>query len=323
MKTLLKKIGIQEKPTAIIPLSGGANNRVYRIDFDKRKPLVYKHYFQHPDDQRKRLYAEYKFLTYAWNLGLRQIPQPLACDEEKNQALYSFVPGNSVMKATEEMIDQAIHFFLDLNKHKKSAKRLPFASENCLLIEDYFATVERKLAQCRSISPDSPLHRDVKFFIEKALIPRWKNLQKGLLLDLNQSVATEDLCITPSDFGFHNALATTKQIYFLDFEYAGWDDPTKTVCDFFCQPKVPISMKYFEKVATAIASTTQKPEVYLNRIKAMLPICQFKWCCIILNAFQKIGGERRRFSDPDLLERLEKQFTLAKHYLERISYGLY
>ena len=25
---------------------------------------------------------------------------------------------------------------------------------------------------------------------------------------------------------------------FIDFEYAGWDDPSKLICDFFCQPAV-------------------------------------------------------------------------------------
>ena len=29
------------------------------------------------------------------------------------------------------------------------------------------------------------------------------------------------------------------RLWFIDFEYAGWDDPAKTVCDFFCQPGLP------------------------------------------------------------------------------------
>ncbi len=320
---LLKKAGIEEEPLTITQLSGGANNRVYRLEFDKREPLICKHYFQHSGDKRPRLQAEYAFLSYAWKSGLRQIPEPLASDEKNHQALYSFVPGKPPKEVSEEMVDQALSFFLSLNQNKSKAKDIPFASESCLTVQDYFSTVERKLAHCQTISDDNPFHHDVKSFIQNQLIPRWEQTYKEVSLDPYQKVAKEDLCITPSDFGFHNALIDGDKVYFLDFEYAGWDDPTKTVCDFFCQPKFPVPLKLFEKVATTIASTTQKPELYLKRIQAMLPICQIKWCCIILNVFQKIGSERRRFSDPNFLEKCETQLTLAKRYLERLENGIH
>src|SRR6185503_11886129 len=46
--------------------------------------------------------------------------------------------------------------------------------------------------------------------------------------------------LSPSDFGYHNAvLADDETVRFFDFEYAGWDDPAKLVCDFFNQVEVP------------------------------------------------------------------------------------
>ncbi|MDJ0652419.1 MAG: aminoglycoside phosphotransferase family protein [Simkaniaceae bacterium] len=315
---LLKKGGIEEEPLTVTQLSGGANNRVYRLEFETRKPLICKHYFQHAGDKRPRLQAEYAFLSYAWENGLRQIPEPLASDEKNHQALYSFVPGKSPKEVTEKMVDQALSFFLSLNQNKNEAQNIPFASESCLTAQDYFSTVEQKLTQCQAISDTHPFHHDVKSFIQNQLIPRWEQTYREVTLDPHQKVAKEDLCITPSDFGFHNALIDGDKVSFLDFEYAGWDDPTKTVCDFFCQPKLPVPLKFFEKVATTIASTTQTPELYLKRIQAVLPICQIKWCCIMLNVFQKIGSERRRFSNPNFLEKYETQLTLAKRYLERL-----
>lgn len=320
---LLTKGGAEEKPLTVRQLSGGANNRVYRLEFKGREPLICKHYFQHSSDRRPRLQAEYAFLSYAWKSGLRQIPKPIASDEKHRQALYSLVPGTPPKEVTEDMVDQALSFFFSLNKNKNMAKNIPFASESCSTIQDYFSTVERKIAECQAISDDNPFYHDVKSFIQNQLIPSWEKAFKRVTLDPYQTVAKEDLCITPSDFGFHNALIDGDKVYFLDFEYAGWDDPTKTACDFFCQPKFPVPLKLFEKVTTIIASTTQKPELYLSRIQAMLPICQIKWCCIILNVFQKIGSKRRRFSDPNFLEKCETQLTLAKRYLERLENGIY
>ena len=51
----------------------------------------------------------------------------------------------------------------------------------------------------------------------------------------------EHRCISPSDFGFHNAIKTLDGVKFIDFEFAGWDDPCKALIDFMLQPKVPIT----------------------------------------------------------------------------------
>lgn len=316
---LLEKGGIKEKPTSITPLSGGANNRVYRLEFQERDPLIQKHYFTHPGDTRPRLQAEYAFLSYAWEEGLRQIPKPLAADEANGEALYTSVPGSAPQKVTEAMVDQALSFFLSLNQGKKRAKHLPLASEHCLTIQDYLSTVEKKLSLFQTLPPKSPFYPELSTFLQKKLLPRWKKVQKELALDPTETIPPEDLCLTPSDFGFHNALIDQETVYFLDFEYAGWDDPTKTACDFFCQPKCPVPIHLFEKVTTTIASTTQNPPFHLKRMKAMLPVCQIKWCCIVLNVFQKIGSERRRFSDPHLLETCEEKLFLAEHLLERLN----
>jgi len=53
-----------------------------------------------------------------------------------------------------------------------------------------------------------------------------------------QALPADETCLSPSDFGFHNALVDPSgALSFLDFEYAGRDDPAKPVSDFFCQPK--------------------------------------------------------------------------------------
>ena len=46
-------------------------------------------------------------------------------------------------------------------------------------------------------------------------------------MDFNQ------LILSPSDFGFHNIVKNKKKLYFLDFEYSGFDDPLKLLSDFY------------------------------------------------------------------------------------------
>ena len=65
--------------------------------------------------------------------------------------------------------------------------------------------------------------------------------------DLPRKVAKEEKSLSPSDFGFHNMLIDKNgRLRFIDFEYAGWDDPAKIICDFFCQPKFPVPMNWMD-----------------------------------------------------------------------------
>jgi len=85
-------------------------------------------------------------------------------------------------------------------------------------------------------------------------------------------------CVSPSDFGFHNALRTPSGVKFLDFEFAGWDDPTKLVADFYLQPRVPVRPRK-EILSDAMPSSTKG---LAARYSVLFPILELKWRCIIL-----------------------------------------
>jgi hypothetical protein len=126
-------------------------------------------------------------------------------------------------------------------------------------------------------------------------------------------VPVEDRCLSPSDFGFHNTIrATDGHLCFIDFEYAGWDDPAKLVADFFCQPELPVPPRFFEEFAQVIARQTSNPELHLSRFRFLLPVYRLKWCCILLNEFLPAGAERRRFAYPTLSDQTRKEEQLQK-----------
>ena len=47
-----------------------------------------------------------------------------------------------------------------------------------------------------------------------------KIFQNSILKKIDE----EDSILSPSDFGFHNIISKNQKLYFIDFEYAGWDD---------------------------------------------------------------------------------------------------
>jgi hypothetical protein len=129
--------------------------------------------------------------------------------------------------------------------------------------------------------------------------------------------------VSPSDFGFHNAFQTKRGLVFFDFEYAGWDDPAKMACDFFCQPELPAPVSAFEGFLNATLLPEWNPEAYARRVRLLLPAYRVKWACIILNVFLSAHVARRQFADPTLAspEARERQWAKARQQMALTDAG--
>ena len=299
-------------------LPGGANNQVYRVEAGDACALL-KVYFRHPDDPRDRLEAEYGFCTFAWDHGLRCLPQPLAADPAAGLALYEFVCGTRLEpgEVGAEEVGQALAFYQALNTHKRSpeAAALPPGSEACFTLEAHLDCVARRVQRLADVPAE------VAHFVRDELAPAWQAVAASLH-DADLPLPEADRCLSPSDFGFHNALREADGcLRFLDFEYAGWDDPAKLVCDFFCQPAVPVPPKFHAEFAAAVAAGLSDPDLHRRRFAALLPVYRIKWCCILLNDFLPEGSARRQFAARRALspERAAAQLAKARAMLASLD----
>lgn len=315
---LMKKHGIPVEHSILL-LTGGANNRVFRVTAGERS-WVLKQYFQRDDDPRDRFAAEHDYYTALWDAGIRQIPQPLGWDRDKNLGLFEFISGRKLNpgEITPNRVDEALAFIINSNRCA-GATRLNAASEACFSLPQHLATVERRIRRLQSIAD-----QEARDFVGHELIPKWQEIAaKELSYRSEQKDLTDDQkCISPSDFGFHNALLQPdKTLKFFDFEYAGTDDPAKLVCDFFCQPRLPAALDYWDRFTTEFADKCGWDDRFPARALALLPVYQIKWCCIMLNEFLHTDAQRREFSGdvPDLEERKGRQLTQARAALARVS----
>jgi len=308
-------------------LPGGGNNRVYRVD-TPTGPVLLKEYFRHAGDPRDRLGAEQAFLQFAWAHGVQAIPQPLASDRGAGIGIYEFLAGRKLAagEVTAAHVDEAAAFFAAVNRHRHDpdAAHLPVASEACFSLTEHLACVDRRLARLDGIEPESDLHRQAAALVATRLVPAWQRVRvavTGSGLPLDELLAAQDRVISPSDFGFHNCIVTDSGLKFIDFEYAGWDDPAKTVCDFFCQPAVPVPREHFERFLSAVADAVPDAAALRRRAALLFPVYELKWCCIMLNEFLPVGDDRRTFArgEESLAARRHDQLTKVEAALARFE----
>ena len=298
------------------PLPGGANNRVYRLRAEGGDRAL-KVYFQNPADPRDRFRAEHAFYRHLWQQGVRRTPEPLGWDTENRLGLFSFVDGRKLRaeEINEAAVRQALDFIVEANRDRSSAQDVPVASEACFSLAEHLGVVERRVLRLQNITGETEVDQAAAVFVREELNPTWEKIQTAIRAQagstLNDEVPKTARCLSPSDFGFHNALLTADGLKFFDFEYAGWDDPAKLCCDFFCQPQLPVALAHWDLfvngLATALGATNLPA-----RAKLLLPAYQIKWCCIILNEFLRGEQSRREFALGDGAAEERKRMQLDK-----------
>src|SRR5947209_3697626 len=132
-------------------------------------------------------------------------------------------------------------------------------ADRTFLVKQYFQHPDdprNRIERVRKIVPESSRHEAAIAFVHERLAPAWAVLRRETeraVAEMDRTLAQSERCISPSDFGFHNTIRSEDgRLRFFDFEYAGWDDPAKTVCDFFCQPAVPIPNEWLPVVLDKI-----------------------------------------------------------------------
>lgn len=336
--SLLNKANISAKVLALKHCAHGGNNRTYRLETDKGVYVV-KKYFRQAADKRDRLACEFSFLSYAKQAAPHFVPIPYSQDVENSIALYEFIDGQplKVNDITAAEIQQAAQFFCSLNNPnmKRLAEELPLASEARFSICGHLELVGARIHALQQAVADTQEDKNAVTLINdlnsfwQSLVKEIKNSAKADAIDLTAELDHSNHCISPSDFGFHNALKMPDgSLRFLDFEYAGWDDPAKMVGDFFSQLAVPVPAKYFDQFLCEVMAPFSHADMLIRRAKLLRAVCQVKWCCIALNVFIPVHLARRQFANADLNVVDLKRAQLAKaqsllHNLEVLNYGLH
>ena len=278
--------------TRVIALKGGMNSRVFSCAVaDKR--FVIKGYQPLEAGQRDRFTAEKQFLLYANAVASGYVPQVLHIDDHRRCIVMEYLEGDAYVEGSSpppQDIDAAVRFFSLLNEDllQAAAQITMNAAEGFLKISAHLENVRERL---RLMSVEHlPLSAQPKAEkVIRLLQERFEPVAEGMnnALDAGQvedTLPADKRCISPSDFGFHNAIRTKKGVMFFDFEFGGWDDPAKAAVDFVLQPKVPTRQHHFA-LLRKIGDKDLK--MSLLRVQTLKPILELKWLCIIVGFLRK------------------------------------
>jgi hypothetical protein len=282
-------------------VGGGGNSRVYRARLDGGGSRALKVYFREQSDPRDRLKTEFSSLQFLWRNGSRDIPEPLAASPEDGCAVYGWIEGARISAGdvVEGDIDCAVSFLRRLAALRASPgnESLGPASEACFSGAALIGNIQRRLEPLLNCAGEPSLSS----FLRGTFIPaldRMSGWSRSLLGDTFETeLPSADRTLSPSDFGFHNALRTAPEyLYFLDLEYFGWDDPAKTISDFLLHPGMSLSPELKRRFGRSALAALRFSAGLSDRVRAFYPLYGLKWCLILLNEFLPANLHRRKFA---------------------------
>lgn len=303
------------RPVVAVRCRQSGNNQVFRIETDTG-PLALKLYGGGDVDAASRLMAEtaaLRFLSKTACAGA--VPRLRAAEPDLKAALHEWIDGEPLSEIGLDDLQQAAVFIQQIHdsRHQPSARALGDAKETCLSMAVLVSQIQRRFDRLRQID-----HQGLASFLGDAFAPVWRAVADAV--PAWPHLPRDRQTLSPSDFGFHNALRRTDgRIVFLDFEYFGWDDPAKLVSDFLWHPGMALgtpARAAFHTMAMAIYGGDAD---FASRLVAGLPYYGLRWCLIVLNEFLPEAWQRRQSAGETSTWNCvaERQLAKANILLER------
>jgi hypothetical protein len=308
-------------------LQGGINSFVYRCS-NERKNFIVKLY-DTPDESnlRCRYTAELAFLQLSALCAPEFTPKIIDHCQSNQFIAMEEIEGerySSHQDILQSDINSAIEFIKMLNIDKDICRHLIHlpAAEGYSCLTDHLSNIRSRIARMNAAEQGRIWEQElleILQILELKLIRVETSVHKQLTIGTLEDKVEERLYIvSPSDFGFHNAIRRSGKACFFDFEHSGWDDPAKLILDFYLQPRVSTAQYGYSLLRSF------KPEQRANiaqRCKVLLPILRLKWICIILGVMDKQRELRLRrhkgFSHSN--EAIRHRLCLAREYLDMVD----
>lgn len=311
-------------PIRIDPVRQSGNSRIYRVNYPTRI-LALKRYPPRSDDSRDRLGAEVAALRFLNAKANALVPELVTFDAGLNAALLEWLEGNPVV-AAEHDIDGATAFLdrLHILGRDYDANDLPNAAEACLSGRDLESQVINRFQRLMEVAPDFDnlelLLRDTLNPAVEKWVAQAQNAYRQEKFSWTDNITREIQILSPSDFGFHNALRRGDgALIFLDFEYFGWDDPVKLVSDFLLHPGMKLTITMRQRFISWAFARFKADTTFAIRFRALYPLFGLRWCAILLNEFlPEKWAIRAHAGEQDMKEAQDRQLAKTVSFAQQL-----
>ena len=282
-------------------IKGQRNSQLYKIIYKDGLIAALKNYPAEDLDRRKRLKREYESLQLMKKNGFKDVSKVLYQDENLNIIIFQWISGIKPIKIDNHELNKSINFIKKIKKiSRKTVGNFYFdAVESCKSLKDITSQINYKMNDLLKSKNNS---EKFKHFLRFMLKPTYMNLHKEAKHSKMYKLFIQPInknyeILSPSDFGFHNAIKKSKKIIFIDFEYFGKDDPVKLAADFLLHPGMKLKDDQKKKWLKAVLKVFKRDKYFEQRLKFLIPFYAIRWSLIVLNDFRKSDPNQENYKN--------------------------
>lgn len=248
---LLNKNGREEILSTQI-IIGGVNSKITKVHTLTGNYCI-KQY--NSADGKERQHREKEFLLICNNGGIMNIPRYIGSDQRNNITLMEWLEGETLEKLEDCDIDKIGDFIgklIMLETRKGKDNGMGNASESYRSFEDIGEATKKRIEECNLLINSKVFSQTNVEAVERTKEELKEEIERFKIKQENLELWNPDKLkryISPSDVGIHNTLKFGKELRFLDFEYAGYDDISKQIADWVMQPKQTFSVNQEKKTS--------------------------------------------------------------------------
>jgi len=300
------------------------------VDDESGAVCIAKHYFRDPSDPRDRMNTEYDALTFLSEREIHAVPAPIGIDRASGVALYEFIDGEPVRTdgVAANDIDAVVEFLRRLREFSQApgTGAFPAASEACFSGDAMSASIQGRVRRLLDIEVTDQIDSDMISYVavdlSDAAVEITGDLRRSLPDYMEIDIDTVKRTLSPSDFGFHNAVRRPDgSLVFVDFEYFGWDDPAKTISDLVLHPGMSIEPELQLRFIKQSLEEFNLDGSLPVRLDAVFTLWGIKWCLILLNEFVPGDARRRLFAggkSSEGIDNRQQRLDASRNLLERL-----
>ena len=277
--------------TSIDEIKGGRNSNIFKIAGEKQ---VYALKIYPDSKGRERIRRESYIYKISDRCFSRYTPRMIRESIEENWMLFSWINADRAKLFTLNDISHICNFLKEINDTSKVIEeKAMIATDACCSWETTIIELKRRINELKKLLMMRPQNEEsiavyanilnnskrcISKLDDKRTKAHWKEIYKQKI-------------ISPSDMGVHNTLRVDKGIKFIDFEYAGYDDLAKLICDIVIHPEYKLDKKKEDYLINEIAKKgLTADEAWIKRYEDIKETRVCIWQTIMLR--QYIRGDK-------------------------------
>lgn len=254
-------------------IRNGANSNVYIVGENQ---YILK-FYRTDNNQPSRLEREFYALNLFAENKIENVPEIIGISSELNCSLMTYIDGTSINVLQTELIDEFANFYKKLLNISIEYKKNTFESiDACPNINTLLSQVNNRIL---NLEKEDNLQLKVILDIIKSHL---SYIESKIVENFYNNLKTEFSVV---DFGINNVILNQKNLYFIDFEFFGLDNPVHLISDTIAHPANNLNLDEQLNLYNKFLKCHDNQDEISNAFIGNNLIFDLKWCLIMLNPF--------------------------------------